>query len=178
MEQALIGFVGLLMGMLLNEYFRRRNRVEVYSSKVFEKRLEVYEGLMATIRKAEAEINEVLDNESIPPTERHERAFEAGLRVAEYTDQHSLYLNDEIAVHCVAAFVGVGDILDMSKGKECEKHIGSFRGMIGDAKNMIRAESGMSAIDQTFRTVTKAKHSSPIIDYYRRKRREGAKKRV
>jgi len=180
MEQALIGLVGLLIGILLNEYFRHRNRVETYSSKVFERRLEVYEGLMKVIGEAESKVSDALENESVPLAERHQRAFEAGIGVMEYMDKHSLYLNDEITVHCGAAFVGVGDILEMPKGKKREGQIAQYRAMIGDVKRMIRAESGMSEIDRVFRTVTKAKHSSPVIDYYHKNKneREHAKKQL
>ena len=180
MEQALIGLLGLIVGVVLNEYFRRRNRIEAYSTKVFERRLEAYEGLIKAIRDAEGEVNEVLDDESLAAEERHKRAFEAGLRVMGYTDEHSFFLNDEITVHCGAAFVDVGDILDMPNGKKRTEEIDSFRTMIGDAKKMIRAESGMSEIDQAFRSVTKAKHSSSVIDYYRKLKveRERTNKRV
>lgn len=168
MEQALIGILGLIVGIVLNEYFRRRNRIEAYSTKVFERRLEAYEGLMKAIRDAEGEVNEVLDDESLDAKERHEKTFEAGLRVMEYTDEHSLFLNDEIIVHCGAAFIGVDDILNMPNGKNRTEEIDRFRTMIGDAKKMIRVESGMSEIDQAFRSVTKAKHSSSVIDSYRK----------
>lgn len=180
MEQALIGLVGLLIGILLNEHFRRRNRVEVYSTKVFEKRLEVYEGLLSAINNAETEVNDAIENEAEPLAKRQQKAFVAGLRVMEFADKYSLYLNDEITVHCGAAFVGVSDILEMKNGKKRKEAIDHYRTMVGDAKKMIRAESGMSEIDRTFRTVTKAKHSSPVIDFYRQKKREHehAKKRV
>lgn len=169
MEQALIGLVGLFIGILLNEYFRRRNRVEAYSSKVFERRLEVYEGLLAAIRKAEAEISSILDNESIPQDERQKMAFVAGLKVMEYMDAHSLYLNDEITVHCGAAFVGVADILDQREANKHQEMLRHYYEMLRSAKEMVRAESGMKAIDNAFRTVSNAKHSSPVIEYYRSK---------
>jgi len=98
----------------------------------------------------------------------------------EYGDEHSFYLNDEVMVHCGATFVGVGDVLDMPKGKKREEKTERFQRMIRDAKKMIRSESGMSEIDRAFRSVTKAKHSSPVIDYYRKLKVEGehANKRV
>ena len=172
MEQALIALLGLLTGILLNEYFRRRNRIEAYSAKVFERRLEVYEGLMKAIREAESIINDLLEDKSLPKKDRHTIAFQAGLKVMEYTDEHSFYLNDEIIVHAGAAFVGVGDLIKMAKGNERDEAIGDFRKMLVTAKDMIRAESGMKEIDQAFRTVTKAKHTSPVIEYYRKLKQE------
>ncbi len=39
MEGALIGLAGLLIGILLNEYYRRKSRIEQYSAQVFEKKV-------------------------------------------------------------------------------------------------------------------------------------------
>lgn len=50
MESALIALVGVLAGILLNEYFRKRNLVEVYSQKVFDKHLKVHEDLLNIFR--------------------------------------------------------------------------------------------------------------------------------
>lgn len=45
MESAWIGLAGLLIGVLLGEYFHRNKRIEIYSQKVFDKRLSVHEEL-------------------------------------------------------------------------------------------------------------------------------------
>lgn len=46
METALVGFVGLLIGMFITEHFRKRSKIEQFSRPIFEKRLSVYEKLM------------------------------------------------------------------------------------------------------------------------------------
>jgi hypothetical protein len=168
MEQALVGLVGLLIGILLTEYFRRRSRVEMYSSKVFERRLDAYEGLMTIMTEAGSAVGEVLGDESMPLEERRGKVVEAGLRVSRYMDEHLFYLNDEIMIHCGVTFVGVVDVLDLAEGKKREDAIDRFLGRLKNARDMIRAESGMSEIDRAFRAVTKAKHSGPVIDEYRR----------
>src|SRR2546423_653818 len=48
---SLIGLIGVLIGLFINEYFRRRNRVELYSKEIFQKRLSVYEKLYEKIYK-------------------------------------------------------------------------------------------------------------------------------
>jgi hypothetical protein len=53
MNSSLIGIVGILLGILVTEYFNRRKRVEVYAQKVFEKRLEVYDTLIKLLRTAD-----------------------------------------------------------------------------------------------------------------------------
>ena len=62
MDGALIGLVGLLIGGLLNEHYRRKSRIEKYSSQVFEKRINIYEGLMSEIKLASSIINELIEN--------------------------------------------------------------------------------------------------------------------
>ena len=68
MEQALMGLIGVKVCSFLTEHFRRQNRIEAYSSKVFD--------------------------------ERQSKAGLAGFRVIQYADGHSLYLSEEIIVHC------------------------------------------------------------------------------
>ena len=86
----------------------------------------------------------------------------------EYCDRNSLFLNDEITVHCGATLVGVSDIVTMDEGSERGDQVSRFRSMLRDAKAMVRAESGMTEIDRSFRAVSKASHSSSVIDYYRK----------
>lgn len=45
MEKALIALVGVLVGLLVSEQFRRRARLEAYARVVFHKRLAAYEAL-------------------------------------------------------------------------------------------------------------------------------------
>jgi hypothetical protein len=42
MDSALIALIGVLIGILTNEYLRRNNRIEKYSEKLFDKKLEIY----------------------------------------------------------------------------------------------------------------------------------------
>jgi len=43
----------------------------------------------------------------------------------------------------------------------------TFQQDFGDAKQMIKEESGLEEIDKLFRSITKPKYSSRLIDYYR-----------
>jgi len=51
MEEAVIGLLGVLLGIGLGEYLRRKRRLENYSSTVFEKRLALYEELFEKVNK-------------------------------------------------------------------------------------------------------------------------------
>ena len=164
MEGALIGLVGLLVGILINEYFRRNSRVEKYSSAVFEKRLKVYEGLMKEIQLASSTISQLLDDGNLSSKEKIDAAFQAGLKVAEYTDEHQFYLNEEITVHCGMVFVATSDIFDVSNSEVALK---DFRAGVKESYRLIRAESGIEELDGLFRKITKSSPSSRLIEGYK-----------
>lgn len=164
MEGALIGLAGLPIGILLNEYYRRNSRIEKYSSQVFEKRLSIYEGLMAEIQLASSIIGELVENEDLSIEEKKEVAFHAGLKIPQYTDKHKFYLDEEITVHCCMAFVGTGDIFEEPINEEELKH---FRQAVKKAYEMIRVESGVAELDGLFRSITKSSPGGSLIEGYR-----------
>ncbi len=164
MTEALIGLAGILIGLLINEHFRKTNRIENYSSKVFDKRLEIYEKLMLLVHEKSSLVTELI--EEITKDVAHEACFKAGLDVMEYCDINQLYLNEEIIVHIGATFVGTGDMIDADK--ESKKiQLQNFRMSVLEAKEMIKAESGIEELNDLFKKITKAKHNSPIITYFR-----------
>lgn len=164
MEGALIGLAGLLIGILLNEYYRRNSRIEKYSSQVFEKRLLIYEGLMAEIQLASSIIGELVENEDLSNEEKKELAFRAGLKVPQYTDKHKFYLDEEITVHCCMAFVGTSDIFEEPIYVE---ELKDFRQAVKQAYEMIRVDSGVAELDGLFRSITKSSPGGRLIEVYR-----------
>lgn len=167
MQQALIGLLGVLMGLLINEHFRRHNRIEAFSSRIFDKRLEIYEKLMALLDNAAGIIEEVLENDDLSKYEKNAICHPTGLELMEFCDANQLYLNDEITVQIGGTFANVADIIDIEDPDDKANEILRFRRSIGDTKKMIKAESGIQELNNLFLRITKAKHSSPIIDYYR-----------
>ena len=97
MEKVAVGLLGVLLGILINEYFRRNARIEKYSDKIFEKRLEIYENFAKEISTANSVITELTNAEELSVEDKKEIAFQAGLKVVEYTDKYEFYLNEEIA---------------------------------------------------------------------------------
>jgi len=164
MEGALIGLAGLLIGILLNEYYRRNSRIEKYSAQVFEKRLNIYEGLMSEIQLASSIIGEILDNDELSIEEKKEIAFHAGLKVPQYTDEHKFYLDEEITVHCCMAFVGTSDIFTDPINEE---ELKDFRQAVKESYEMIRIESGVAELDGLFRSITKSSPGGRLIEGYR-----------
>lgn len=164
MEGAIIGLIGILIGVFATEYFRRNSRVEKYSSAVFEKRLDVYEGLMKEVQLALSVVTELLGDDEMPVEEKSHIAFLAGLKVNEYCDDHKFYLNEEIAVHCGMAFVGVEDVFDPDNG---EVALNDLRTAVKESYGLIRAESGIEELDGLFKSITKSSPTSRLIEGYK-----------
>ncbi len=164
MEKIIVGLFGVLLGILLNEYFRRNARIEKYSEKVFEKRLDVYEKFSKEISSASSLITGLVDSEDFEIEQKKEISFQAGLKVMEFTDEHDLYLNEEISIHCGMVFVEAsnifGDIVDAQKLK-------NFRKGIKEAQLMIRSESGLTEMDNFFSKITKSTPGGKLIEGYR-----------
>jgi hypothetical protein len=66
MDTALVGLVGLLVGMLITEHFRKRSRIEQFSGRIFEKRLTVYEKLMEEFILSCGVIDALYEDEKMP----------------------------------------------------------------------------------------------------------------
>ncbi|MDC4533647.1 hypothetical protein OHV54_12155, partial [Acinetobacter baumannii] len=71
MGSALIGLIGVVIGILCNEYFRRENRIEKYSEKIFEKRLQIHESLFEKIKEDYEAINNLINDRELTLEERH-----------------------------------------------------------------------------------------------------------
>src|SRR5208337_3985962 len=110
MWTALIGLFGVLLGMGLNELLRRRNRIETYSSIVFDKRLALYEELMSRLQAAYKVATDVMENEEYSEEQRQELVSAAILDIAAFSDENELYIDSDLAAHCVATFMGAEDI--------------------------------------------------------------------
>lgn len=167
MESALMGLIGIIVGITINEYIRRKNRIENFSSHTFEKRLAVYEEFFKKIQEALSIHLNLFEDINLSNEEKNDIAVTSGLSVLEFCDNNKFYLNEEITVHCGAVFVGVSDFFqEMNESKKSEIKKKFFEG-ISDLNEMIKKESGIEQIDKLFRSITKAKHQSDIIDYYR-----------
>lgn len=167
MWTALIGIFGVLLGAGLNELLRRNRRIEVYTVRVFDKRLEKYEELMALLLVAAEVASDVTKNPEYNPEQRHELMSAAILPIAQFTDDNELYIDPELAPHCVATFMDAEGIPSINDPREREKRLQEMRDMYVNAKRMIREDSGIAEIDKLFKTVTKPRLSSPIIERIR-----------
>lgn len=176
METAFIGLLGVLIGLLVNEHFRRRNRIEAYSSRIFDKRIQIYEELFAKVSACSTFISDLIENPKYSKEERHGIVSVAVHSLAQYGDEHSFYLNEHIVLQYMTLMMGVEDIYYIENTEEKEREIQRVWKHLRDTKEMIRKESGIEEMDSLFKSITRAKHKSAIIDYYNELQREQRKK--
>lgn len=68
--ESLIGIIGVVVGVLLSELIRRRNRIEAYSINLFERKLPIYEKLSTLIKDASSDVNKILKDEDFNDTKK------------------------------------------------------------------------------------------------------------
>ena len=169
MKEAFIALVGVLIGIAVTEYLRRRSRIEVYSSPVFEKRLQIYEELYAKVNHLRGLFHEIINSDQLSKEERKELWERSVFSMAVYLDENDLYLDEEIAVHAMMTMVGVEDIQDIQDiqdEKEKNEAVQSFQRSVKELVSLIREEAGIVAIHRLFRRVTRSKPKSDYIDYF------------
>jgi hypothetical protein len=79
----------VLLGSGLSELFRRSNRIETYASRIFDKRMQIYEQLFAKIIDAQAIAREVMETGKHSKEERHAMVSAVVLDIADFTPQRS-----------------------------------------------------------------------------------------
>lgn len=168
MESAIIGIVGILLGIILNEYFRHKNRIENYSQKIFENRFTVYEKLYELVYKAYTSINNYIVDETLPFEERFNGAYEEGMKVIQYCTKNQFFLSEELVVLIGSAIVNTSTIFESEDEKEIEDTTVRFRLDMRNIMIMILKESGIYEINKHFKSVGKVKYKGPVIDFYKK----------
>jgi hypothetical protein len=172
MTEAVIAIASLLLGVGINELVRRSNRIESYSPYIFEKRFKVYEQLWEKLQAGNEKAGNIIADDSLTAAQRHALVSEIIMDVAGYCDQNELLLNEEVAIQCCTVFMGVEDIKPELKERQRKKLEHHFRGEFKHAVEMIRAEAGLERMDKLFRSITRPKHTSDIVDFYREEKKK------
>lgn len=165
------GIVGVVLGVLLNEFLRRKNRREVYAPMIFEKRLAFYERLAEHINKGSEIADEVIENLDLTAEQRHDQITMPVKAIANYVGKHWLYIDQELGAHCTALFMGVEDI-QTADGQEREELLKNYRNMRMEALRMIAEDSGVAEINKFFRAINRPKFDGPFIERLRELRRQ------
>lgn len=130
----------------------------VASDNFFKERIEAYQKLFYSVKKSSSAINNLFEAEDLSNEIKQTIAFDLGLKIAELTDSESFFLDYEVVVHTVGAFVGVGDIFDIDDPVCRQAKIDEFRKNIRNAYRMIESVRDSGKLDRSIR--------SPIVDYF------------
>lgn len=89
-----------------------------------------------------------------------------------YTKEERLEwrLNENIVVHCLASLMGVEDIYYTKNPEEKKAQRERLGESPANAKEMIKAETGLERLDKLFGSISKAKHESDIITYFQERK--------
>ncbi len=165
---AIISIVGVMLGTMLgaglNELFRQRQRIEAYAVRVFDKRLEKYEELMALLQAAYLVASDVMQKNGRTSKQRIDAAV---FPIVQFLDDNELYIDEELGIHCIATFMGAEDVQDTENPQERKKRQQEIYDKYKDAKRMIREDSGIAKIDKMFKGITKPRLSGSVIEYVR-----------
>jgi len=107
---------------------------------------------------------EVMENDKLSREERHELISEAIMPIASFVDKHGLYIDKYVAAHMTSAFMGAEDVLDEPDKNERESLVNVIRSSYKTAKEIVLAESGAEEINKHFRSISRSKPTSPVID--------------
>lgn len=165
-----------LGGVWLASYLGSKNRNENFIAKeIMLKKLEHYERLFSLMRTADEEVSHLYDLAKKAKTKDELRkipdtVFAAGLAIAQYTDDNKLYLDEDVAIHVTATFLGPSDIYELDpsskryakKVKESEAH---YREQYNQGIELIADYAGFKRLEKTYKKINKPTASSPLIDY-------------
>ncbi len=169
--EAVIGIVGLVLGVFLTETFRYIRRSDEFSKLLFDKKLDRYSSLYDLIVKSHNLINEMIDDEELTQEERHQFESTVVWEIVEFTESNEFYLSELVLVEAMTVFMGAEDFPEMNEEDALEARK-NLNHNVKNLKDMIRSEAGITRIEKDFRKITKAKLDSPIIKYMNRLKRE------
>jgi len=168
---ALIGLVGVPLGILLGEILRRRQRAEQFAAAIFAKRLEAYDTLLAILIESHGIATHVINSPGLTPDERHDLISMAIAPIAEHATRSVLYIDEELGAHCTALFMGVEELQDQPD-EEREASIKYLNREWLETRRMILEDSGVTKVNQLFRDINRPQISSPVIERIRELKRQ------
>lgn len=174
---ALIGLFGVLIGAVLGEYFRQRNRIDSYAQKVFERRLQIYEELFRLAQSAYTIADEVMTTEGVGEEERLALVSEAIHSIASYVDENTLYIDTYVALDVMGALMGAENVQSIPDEAEREAAIKGIRNRYKSTRQNLLKESGIHEINKHFKLISRSKPDSLIISYAKQLEKEQRKKK-
>lgn len=164
METALVGLLGIVIGIFLNEIIRRRSRIESFAVQVFQRRLAVYEELYALVDRAQGFANKLFEDTDLDNKQRHAIWSAIVLEVAHFADANGLYLAEDVMLHCMMMLMGIEEIPELEDEKTRSAAKREFALNVKAAREMIAQESGMTEVNKLLRKIARPTHESDLVE--------------
>jgi len=167
----IIGVVGVIIGILITEFFKRKEQKSLYSKTIYEKKLKIYERLFSKMNHASLLGHKILKESELPEEERYNLWAPLVIDLAEFTDKNKLYLNEEISIHCLMTVIGLDDAPGLPEGEQ-KDHINNFNTGIKEAGELIQEELGLTRLNKFFNKINKPKIQSSYIEIFDRLKKQ------
>lgn len=155
----LIGPAGIVLGIVLNEHYKRKDQLSLYGEEVFKRRLKIYEELYRTMEDAYGKGRKIIKKTGAPVDERREEWSTTVLSVADFLDKHKLYINENISLHCMLSLIGVEDLAEKNNEKQVKVYYKNWN----KTKDLIKEDSGLKRLDNFFSNINKPNITSDYI---------------
>ena len=150
---------GVIAGSLLNEYFRRSNRIEGFGGAYFKKRFGVLENIHRMVMAHYVLISGDMEDFQ----ENYQDLIEK--TPISYFDENELYITEDLAFQVFMYFVGKYNYVDMDK-EERENKKEEITKLFGQTRQAIKQATGFSEMETHFKSVAKAKPDTELIRAY------------
>lgn len=168
--------ISALGGVWLASYLSSKNDNKNFIAKeIMLKKLEYYEQLFTLMRTADDETRQLFDLASKAKTKRElikipDAVFPAGLAIAQYTDDHKLYLDEDVAIHITATFLAPSEIYALDPASKTfankvKKLQSLYNEQYAQGVELIAEYAGFKRLEKTYKKINKPTASSQIIDY-------------
>lgn len=157
---SIIGVSGIIIGIIISEFFRRMSKIEKFSETYFAKKIEIYDKLMddfLDLTNLFEDLTELNDT-----SEKKMEIWNSNvIEFLSWTDKKFLYLSDELTAHLGCILILGGEFINGEKNikkREVQKQFGK-------TKLIIKKSLGLNTIEKEFGKTSKNKITSEPIKY-------------
>ena len=160
----LIGPIGIVLGIVINEHFRKKSQESIYGEEIFKKRFAIYETLYEKVQNAYEVGDKLLSETKSSREERLQKWAPFVLDLAAFLDKNRLYINENISAHVAVSMVGVEDVAEM-EGRKLKKTKDDYLRSWKQTEDLIKEDSGLKRLEEFFGKINKPNLTSDWIEY-------------
>ncbi|MDR1504698.1 MAG: hypothetical protein LBT43_19795 [Prevotella sp.] len=132
--------------------------LQYQNSSLFDKRILAYEKLYNEIKEVDILLRALIHSKEMSIQEKKDAAFYLGLQIAQFTDDNSFYLQDEVTAQCVGTFVGVEDFFP-SNSEIGKASLANYNKNIRASQELLKSVNEKGLIDTSKKTALMSGYS-------------------